>query len=84
MRCERAFQAALPDELDLVRLEANRTPTVSSRRTNGNLLKLLKTKTQKMARPEGFEPTTLCSGGTRSIHLSYGRAEYRVEPGRRR
>ena len=27
-----------------------------------------------MARPEGFEPTTLCSGGTRSIHLSYGRA----------
>src|SRR6202034_4334546 len=26
-----------------------------------------------MARPEGFEPPTLCSGGTRSIHLSYGR-----------
>jgi hypothetical protein len=28
---------------------------------------------KKMARPEGFEPPTLCSGGTRSIHLSYGR-----------
>ncbi len=27
-----------------------------------------------LARPEGFEPPTLCSGGTRSIHLSYGRA----------
>src|ERR1700693_2439495 len=28
----------------------------------------------EVARPEGFEPPTLCSGGTRSIHLSYGRA----------
>jgi len=27
-----------------------------------------------VARPEGFEPTALCFGGTRSIHLSYGRA----------
>ena len=27
----------------------------------------------EVARPEGFEPPTLCSGGTRSIHLSYGR-----------
>ena len=26
-----------------------------------------------MARPEGFEPPTLCLEGRRSIHLSYGR-----------
>jgi hypothetical protein len=30
---------------------------------------------KKMARPEGFEPPTPCSGGTCSIHLSYGRTE---------
>ncbi len=29
----------------------------------------------KVARPEGFEPPTPCSGGTCSIHLSYGRAQ---------
>ena len=28
----------------------------------------------KVARPEGFEPPTLCLEGRRSIHLSYGRA----------
>jgi hypothetical protein len=27
-----------------------------------------------VARPEGFEPPTLCLEGRRSIHLSYGRA----------
>jgi hypothetical protein len=27
----------------------------------------------KVARPEGFEPPTLCLEGRRSIHLSYGR-----------
>ena len=29
-----------------------------------------------MARPEGFEPPTLCLEGRRSFQLSYGRAGY--------
>ena len=29
--------------------------------------------TRKMARPEGFEPPTLCLEGRRSFQLSYGR-----------
>ena len=33
----------------------------------------------EVARPEGFEPPTLCSGGTRSIHLSYGRIPNRLD-----
>ena len=31
---------------------------------------------EKVARPEGFEPPTLCLEGRRSIRLSYGRTFY--------
>src|SRR3989442_6242997 len=36
---------------------------------------------ERLARPERFELPTYCSGGNRSIHLSYGRAELSLHPG---
>ena len=50
--------------------ENTRIPAGSCRQDEREGLQLI----ERMARPEGFEPPTLCFGGTRSIHLSYGRA----------
>jgi hypothetical protein len=33
-----------------------------------------------MVRPSGFEPPTFCSGGKRSIQLSYGRTSMKLAP----
>ena len=33
-----------------------------------------------MVHPRGFEPLTFCSGGKRSIQLSYGRTWMRLAP----
>ncbi len=41
---------------------------------------------KKVVRPAGFEPTTYCSGGSRSIQMSYGRNIFPVciKPGHAR
>ena len=41
---------------------------------SGRFLRLASQLAEKVARPEGFEPPTLCLEGRRSLQLSYGRA----------
>ena len=36
---------------------------------------------ENLVRPERFELPTYCSGGNRSIHLSYGRIRFSLHPG---
>ena len=45
----------------------------SSAKTPWVLLQRMNTKAEKLARPEGIEPPTLCLEGRCSIRLSYGR-----------